>query len=219
MIEHREIASMSQSHKESNQWTAVSQSINSLENHKTHQVILANEKAQVGHATGLPKDIFTTITDKIEEITKSPADALKVTAIGAGALALAYIIHKPGILTRLSPRAFFKSGSAEAEAIEQLAAHKLPTSIVRPEGRLSAKEMDGLSNLFDRERAELASIPARSATSAKSHDITTAQFKTREWERFVFEPANPQTYVRPVNRPPSTGGFKFEDWELGLPLD
>ncbi len=218
MIEHREIASMGQSHKESNQWTAVSQSINSLENHKNRQVILPNEKAQDGRATDTAKDIFTTITDKIEEITKSPADALKVTAIGAGALALAYIIHKPGILTRLAPRAFFRSGAAEAEAIEQLAA-RTPTSIFRREGRLSAKEIDELYNSFNSERAKLVSGPAGSATSAERNALTPEQLKTREWERFVFKPANPEKYVRPVHRPLDTGGFEFEDWERGLPLD
>jgi hypothetical protein len=182
MMERQTLSEESNSQKDSNHWTAVSQSINSLENHKSHQVILPNEKTPVRHDDDQPKDIFTTITDKIEEITENPTDAVKVTAIGAGALALAYIIHKPGILTRLSPRAFFRSGAAEAEALEHLAARKLPTSIIGREGRLSAKEIE-------------------------------------EWEKFVFEPANPQTYVRPVNRPPNTGGFEFEDWELGLPLD
>jgi hypothetical protein len=227
MIEHREIASMGQSHKKSSQWTAVSQLINSFENHKNHQVILPNEKAKVGHATDPAKDIFTTITDKIEEITKSPADALKVTAIGAGALALAYIIHKPGILTRLAPRAFFRSGAAEAEAIEQLAARKLPTTInleapilARREVRLGQKEMDKLYNSFNSERAKLGSSPAGSATSAERSGLTPEQLKTREWEKFVFKPANPEKYVPPVHRPLNTGGFdEIEDWEFGLPLD
>jgi hypothetical protein len=131
---------------------------------------------------------------------------------------LAYIIHKPGILTRLSPRTFFRSGTAETEAIEQLAA-RTPTSIIGREGRLSAKEIDELYNSFNSQRAKLASGPAGSAASAKPHPLTPEELKTREWEKFVFEPANPQTYVRPVNRPPNTGGFEFEDWELGLPLD